>query len=227
MSRITRTSIALAGAALLVSLIVAGFAFAQANSEEAQGSQLLQQLQQGQKSCSQVTASDFELIGEAWMGRVLGSPQAHQAMNQLMSSMMGSSGEQQMHEFMGRRASSCGGGTAPPGFAAMMGRMGLMDAYQGGTGMMGGQSSNGGYGGMMGGSQNSQNGNDDNGISAGAMVGMMAVPIIAIALALLIFKPWRRPGNAQESLDRRFASGELSAEEYRERKKLLEGGGTR
>jgi len=30
-----------------------------------------------------------------------------------------------------------------------------------------------------------------------------------------------------EEADRRFASGELSAEEYRKRKKLLEGGGTR
>ena len=217
-----------AAALSLAALVVPGAALAQADSDQARGAAILRSLQQGQKTCSQLTDSDFELIGEAWMGQVLGSPQAHQAMNQLMSSMMGSPGEEQMHQFMGQRASGCGGGTAPAGFAAMMGRMGLMAAYQGGTGMTGGQSTNGGgYGGMMGGSPANQNGdNDDSGISAGAMVGMMAVPIIAIALALLIFKPWRRSGNAQERLDRRLASGELSAEEYRERKKLLEGGGT-
>jgi hypothetical protein len=203
-------------------------ALAQAGSDEVQGAAILRSVQQGQKSCSQLSDSDFELIGEAWMGQVLGSTQAHDAMNNLMASMMGTSGETQMHQFMGRRASGCGGGTAPAGFAAMMGRMGLMGAYQGGAGMMGGQAPNGGgYGGMMGGSPANGGSDDDNGISAGAMVGMMAVPIIAIVLALLIFKPWRRSGNAREQLDRRFASGELSAGEYRERKKLLEGGETR
>ena len=229
MSRITRRTFPIAAALLFALSLGASGALAQTGSEQTQGAALLRSVQQGQKSCTQLTDSDFELIGEAWMGQVLGSTQAHDAMNNLMSSMMGQSGEQQMHQFMGRRASGCGGGTAPAGFAAMMGRMGMMGAYQGGVGMMGGQSSNGGYGygGMMGGSPNNQNGgNDDDGISAGAMVGMMAVPIIAIALALLIFKPWRRSGNAREQLERRFASGDLTAEEYRERKKLLEGGGT-
>ena len=201
------------------SLGVSAVALAQAGSDQVKGAAILGAVQQGTKSCSQLTDSDFELIGEAWMGRVLGSQQAHDAMNNLMGSMMGASGEVQMHQFMGRRASGCGGGTAPAGFAAMMGRMGLMGAYQGGNA--------GGYGGMMGGSPRNGNGDGDNGISAGAMVGMMAVSIIAIVLALLIFKTWRRSGNAREQLDRRFASGELSAEEYNERKKLLEGGGTR
>jgi hypothetical protein len=218
-----------AAALSLAALVVPGAALAQAGSDQARGAAILRSLQQGQKSCGQLSGTDYELVGEAWMGQVLGSTQAHDAMNQLMASMMGSSGEEQMHQFMGRRATGCGG-TAPGGFAAMMGRMGLMGSYQGGTGMMGGQSGNGGsygYGGMMGGSPANRSGDDDNGLSAGAMVGMMAVPIIAIALALLIFKPWRRSGNALERLDRRFASGELSAEEYRERKKLLDGGGTR
>jgi hypothetical protein len=90
--------------------------------------------------------------------------------------------------------------------------------------MMGGQGpSGGGYGGMMGGSAGNGKSDGDNGISAGAMVGMLAVPIIAIALALLIFKPWRRSGNAREQLDRRFASGEISPKEYRERREMLGG----
>jgi hypothetical protein len=131
-----------------------------------------------------------------------------------MASMMGSSGEEQMHQFMGRRASGCGGGTAPAGFGAMMGRMGLMGAYQGGAGMMGGYSRTSGSG----------NGDNDDGPSAAAMIGMMAVLIGAVAVALVIFKPWRHSQSSRNVLDRRFASGELSAEEYRQAKSLLEGG---
>jgi len=203
-------------AVTLAGVMLAGpsSASAQASSEEAQGSQLLQAVQQGDKSCSQLSDGDFEVMGEAWMGQVLGSTEAHDAMNNLMASMMGSNGEEQMHQFMGRRSSGCGGGTAPAGFAAMMGRMGLMGAYQGGAGMMGGQS---GY------SSGGHYGNDD-GPSAAAMIGMMAVLIGAVALALAIFKPWRHSQSSRSVLDRRFASGELSAEEYRQAKSLLEGG---
>ena len=183
-----------AGLLAVTALVVPASALAQGGSDQAGGAAILRSVQQGQKSCNQLTGSDLELVGEAWMGQVLGSTQAHDAMNNLMASMMGSSGEEQMHQFMGRRAGGCGGGTAPVGFAAMMGRMGLMGAYQGGAGMMGGQSANaGGYGGMMGGysaSRDGDNGNGD-GPSAAAMVGMMAVLIGAVAIALAIFKPWR------------------------------------
>jgi Short C-terminal domain len=231
--------------ALLIAVIL-GFgtlasplsASAETGSEEVQGAQLLQSVQQGSKSCSDLSDSGFELVGEAWMGQALGGAEAHESMNRLMAAMMGSSGEAQMHEYMGRRVSGCGGGSLPSGFARMMGMMVVMGGGYGpgtnsgqgfGPGMMGGQSSaGGGYGGsMMGGYPAAQNNdNDDNGPSAGAMVGMMAVPILAILLALLIFKPWRRSGTALERLGRRFANGELSAEEYRQSKQLLEGGRT-
>ena len=212
--------------ALAVALFVPSFANAQAGSDEAQGSAILRSVQQGDKACSDLSDSDFELIGEAWMGQVLGSTEAHDAMNRLMASMMGTSGEEQMHQFMGRRAAGCGGGTAPPGFAGMMGRMGLMGAYQGpggaGTGMMGGP---GGYYGPGQGSSSNSNDNDD-GPTAAAMIGMMAVLIGAVAIALAVFRPWRHMRHSRELLDRRFAAGELSAEEYKRAKSLLEGGST-
>jgi hypothetical protein len=218
-------------AVLVVSLGASAVAFAQAASDQAKGAAILQAVQQGTKSCSELTDSDFELIGEAWMGQALGSPQAHEAMNNLMSSMMGSAGENQMHQYMGHRASGCGGGSVPSGYGRMMSMMGLMGGGPGSPGdpgMMGapGGSSGGGYSGpgsMMGGNSRSSD-NGDNGPSAAAMVGMMAVLIGAVALALAIFRPWRHSSRtSREVLDRRFAAGELSAAEYRQAKELLEG----
>lgn len=209
-------------AVALMGLAVIGpeSALAQGGSDEARGEAILRSVQQGDRSCDQLSDSDFELMGEAWMGQTLGSTEAHDAMNRLMASMMGSAGEEQMHQYMGRRASGCGGGTVPPGFAGMMGRMGLMGAYQGaggtGTGMMGGAGQS---------SSSDSNGSDD-GPSATAMVGMMAVLIGAVAIALVIFKPWRHSRHSRELLDRRFAAGELSAEEYRRAKSLIERGPT-
>ena len=211
---------------LLGALAVALPAAASAQgSDVAQGQAILRSVQQGAKSCTELTAGDFELAGEAWMEQALGSPQAHEAMNSLMSSMMGASGEEQMHQYMGRRATGCGGGSVPPGFGRMMGMMGLAAGVNGppGAGMMGG---NGGqaYGPMMGGFSRSSDQGDD-GPSAAAMIGMMAVLIGAVALALAIFRPWRRSApDARQLLDRRLAAGEISAAEYRKAKSTLEGG---
>lgn len=236
MNRLASCAVALTAAVVPAALIGPAAGLAQTGTEEAQGAQLLQSVQQGKKTCSDLDASDFELIGEAWMGQMFGSTQAHEAMNRLMASMMGSDGERQMHEYMGRRVSGCGGGSVPSGFGRMMGMMAMMggapggaSGSNGGAGMMGGQG--GGYygpGSMMGGNPQpaageNGNGEDDDGPSVGAMVGMMAVLIGAVAVALAVFRPWRRTGSAQELLDRRFAAGELSAEDYRRAKAHLEG----
>lgn len=55
------------------------------------------------------------------------------------------------------------------------------------------------------------------------MVGMMAVLIGAVALAVLLLAR-RRNSAPLETLKRRYASGELSDEQYQESKRLLEGG---
>jgi uncharacterized membrane protein len=172
--------------------------------EEQQGSQILRELESGKLKCGDASADDFELVGEYAMGRMFGSPSQHEAMNQMMSRMMGARGEESIHEAMGRRFSGCGGGQLPAGFGRMMGAVNAM-------GMMGGY-----------GSSTVTNGEEFDGPSAAAMVGMMAVLIGAAALALFLLAR-RRPGGPLDTLKRRFAKGELTAEEYQERKRLLEG----
>lgn len=204
-------------------LVPAGLASATPH-EERQGSQILKQLESGRLECSDASASDFELVGEYAMGRMFGSPAQHEAMNQMMSRMMGSRGEERVHEAMGRRFSGCGGGQLPPSFGQMMGAFNAM-------GMMGGYGQSGGSygapGSMMGGygynAARSENDDGFDGPSAGAMVGMMAVLIAAVALAVFLLARWR-PGGPRETLERRYAKGELSTEEYQERRRLLEGG---
>ena len=224
MGRIHKAMFLLAGAVAGMSLLGVTEATAQ-TSDVAQGQAILRSVQTGTRSCTDLTASDFELAGEAWMEQALGSAQAHEAMNRLMSSMMGTGGEEQMHQYMGRRATGCGGGTVPPGFGRMMGMMGLAAGVNGppGAGMMGANGGSG-YGPMMGGSSRSSDQNDD-GPSAAAMIGMMAVLIGAVVLALAFFRPWRRSSpDARQLLDRRLAAGEISPADYRRAKSTLEGG---
>ncbi|HWP33301.1 MAG TPA: SHOCT domain-containing protein [Solirubrobacterales bacterium] len=214
-------------ACLALTATLAGAGVASANpQEEKQGSQILGELESGKLECGEASPADFELVGEYAMGRMFGSPSQHEAMNQIMSRMMGARGEESVHEAMGRRFSGCGGGQLPAGFGRMMGAVNALGMM--GGGMMGGASqggrSYGGYGGMMGGYGSSASTNDDDfdGPSAAAMVGMMAVLIGAVALAVFLLAR-RRPGGPLDTLERRYASGELSAEDYQERKRLLEG----
>ena len=196
--------------------------------EEQHGSRILQELASGQLKCSDASASDFELVGEYAMGRMFGSSAQHEAMNQMMVRMMGARGETDVHEAMGRGYSGCGAGHLPRGFGQMMGAVNAMGMM--GGGMMGGgvagSAPNGGPGSMMGRYSSSSPANDSNGDfdgpSAGAMIGMMVVLIGAVALALLLLAR-RRPEGPLEMLKRRYAKGELSADEYQERRRLLEG----
>lgn len=208
------------------------------------GERLLGAVERGAKGCSELSKGDFEAIGETLMGRMAGTPQAHQAMNRFMVAMMGARGEQQTHEYMGRRFSGCGGGTLPAGFGRMMGAIGAPGmmggtrsgggaGFDGAPGMMGGRAGPRAYPGpdpasMMGGYRRGARGpNDDGeGPSAAAMIGMMAVFIAAVGLVLLFLRPRARRSDPLEILRQRFARGELTAEEYRERTNLLGGGTT-
>jgi Predicted membrane protein (DUF2078). len=228
MNRGIRSARAWSLAAILISVFLSAPVASATPQEERQGSQILRELESGKLKCSEAGAADFELVGEYAMGRMFGSPSQHQAMNQMMSQMMGARGEESVHEAMGRRFSGCGGGQLPAGFVRMMGAVNAMGMM--GGGMMGGANqggrSYGGPGSMMGGYGygSSSNTSDEgfDGPSAAAMVGMMAVLIGAVALALFLLAR-RRPGGPSDTLKRRLAKGELTAEEYQERKRLLEG----
>lgn len=205
-----RIRVALASFALL--LLAPSVAFASLADEQRQGQALAAQLQSGAKSCSDLSAEDFDHIGEYVMGRFLGSTVAHQAMNDRMRLMLGAQAEGRMHQLMGARFAGCATSTgAANGYGSMMGQ-----------GMMGGNYGNGDWGAMMrsgdwnwmmGGNWRNMSRQDWQRLQrqwlgtsatdhhawsgwaiAGASVG--AVLLAALAIVALARRPFRRPPTA-------------------------------
>ena len=89
--------------------LVLGLAFAapaladSVAAEQAQGAQVLSQVQHGALNPKNLTTDQYQVVGEYLMGRALGSHQLHQRMNTLMDEMMGSSAADQMHIYLGKR----------------------------------------------------------------------------------------------------------------------------
>lgn len=212
-------------AAIGVLAMTAATASASTAQEEREGSTILRELEGGTLECSEASAEDFEHVGDYAMGRMVGSTSGHEAMDAAMTRMMGAQGNRQAHVAMGRRYAGCGGGRLPAGFGRMM-------AAINGMGMMGGFEEGArsrGYGhgeSMMGDGWDVGAGHDNaDGPSAAAMIGVMAVLIVAVALAVYWLSRRRAPGpeSPLETLKRRYANGELSEEQYRESRRLLEG----
>src|SRR3990167_2370248 len=118
--------------------------------EEVEGKEIWDKLQAKQVTCDKLSDSDFGALGEYFMGQSIGNTERHAAMNQMMTSMMGEEGEEQMHIVMGKRLSGCDNSAQVPsnglGFMPMMWMMG-----GGGNPMMGYGSWNnmmGGWGGF-------------------------------------------------------------------------------
>ena len=92
--------------------------------EEKEGKQFLDNLNNKTVVCSQLQDADFEKIGEYFMGQSIGDTSRHIAMNEMMKSMMGEQGEEQMHIAWGKRGSGCDTSAAFPsqgeGFMPMM-----------------------------------------------------------------------------------------------------------
>ena len=193
-------------------------------AEERQGARAFLAVDGGKRSCDDLSKQDFERVGEFAMGRMAGSTSAHRSMNELIASTMGARSEEQMHEFMGRRFTRCGGARAPARFGAMMGMMGTM-AGRGGSGMMLGRGANyTGPGAMMGRSATRSTDRDGNGVAIIMALAMIAL-VAAVGVAL-----WRRrasgPGSEVaplEILRTRYARGEIDGEEYERRREALGG----
>jgi len=79
------------------------------NKEEADGKALYDKLQAKQATCSDLADSDFELIGEYFMGQRAGAN--HEQMNAMIKQMMGTQGEEQMHIILGKNQTGCLSGT--------------------------------------------------------------------------------------------------------------------
>ena len=180
---------------------------------------VLRELQAGERQCSETEREDFVAIGERVMGRQFPSDEAHESMDELMRSMMGERAEQQMHEFLGRRAAGCGG-TPPDGFGQMMGMMGSLGGPMMGAGAPGGGTA---YpGGMMG--RSSHYAGDDD-WSAGETVMVVMMGLLVVAAFAAVWMLARRPSQADDSpldtLRRRYAQGEIDTDEYERRRAAL------
>ncbi len=214
-------------------LALPGAALGSAASEQKQGASALRGFDRGGKHCSSLTRSDLDHIGEYLMGRMVGSSSAHDAMDDLMERMMGTEATEQMHVALGQRSTGCGSGEAPRSFQSMMGAVGMMGlgplsgkaSRSSGIGsMMGGNGR--GFGGMMGRSYGSGGDDDTDGVEIAILV-MLGVLIALAITALWLWRQQRRrgSGSALDILNERFAHGELDAEDYERRRRMLEGPG--
>lgn len=104
---------------LLLLVFSAGATRIYAASEEIEGKAIWEKLSRSQDrgsstesgqakqlECKDLTDSNFELLGEYFMGQMAGD--SHESMNKMMEQMMGKVGEDQMHIAMGKRLSGCG-----------------------------------------------------------------------------------------------------------------------
>lgn len=179
---------------LLGGLLLPSAAFASLSSEVHAGKSLSASLGSGHLPCSELTADDFDSIGEYAMAPYLGSGEAHAAMNRHMTLTMGPAGERRMHIALGHRYSGCAGGPAS-GWVGAMGTM--MSGRSGGSGgfgtMTGGRPygrRNPGRGAMMGSPLDG-----DGGIGALGVV-LIAVCAAALGAGIVVLAQQRnRPGS--------------------------------
>ena len=106
--------IAVLGLATGLSLCAVGLPIAAATAtlaqEEQRGEGVAESLRGGERQCSDLSADEFESIGEYAMGSYLGNEAILAAMNRRMTAMMGEPGEHRMHTALGHRYSACSGG---------------------------------------------------------------------------------------------------------------------
>ncbi len=174
-------------------------AFAALGDEVAAGGAIAKQLQAHTTSCSKLSDTDFEHLGEYVMERTVGSRAAHAALNQRMASVMGTSAGERMHQLMGRRYAGCG--VAVTGAGGMMGHGG-MAAGVGGAAMM----SSSDLSWMRNGTWQHMNrsqwrdvqrswmiSNGHHGWSAGGVLAVIAGAVLLVGLGafLVVRRPWR------------------------------------
>ncbi len=117
--------------------------------DQTKGKQIWEELQAKKLQCNSLISDNYELLGEYFMGQMIGDTQRHALMNSMMQNMMGKNGEEQMHIVLGKRGSGCFSNLAVPSNTPsfMIGMMNNVYTNGGGVkNMMG----NWGWGSMMG-----------------------------------------------------------------------------
>ncbi|MBI2267880.1 MAG: SHOCT domain-containing protein [Candidatus Blackburnbacteria bacterium] len=165
--------------------------------EEQEGKEIWGKLQAKQLECNNLTDENYAVLGEYFMGQSIGNTERHAAMNQMMISMVGEQGEEQMHVVMGKRNSGCDTGTKG-----------------GGNPMMG----YGGWGNMMGWGF---------GILGWLFMLLFWLLIILGVVALVRYlggsgKTAKDDKTPVEILKERYARGEIDKKEFEEKKKDLD-----
>lgn len=177
-----------------------GFAVQQSSDtakEEAEGRVIWEKLQSGNVSCGNLSDDDFELLGEYFMGQWAGD--SHEAMNQMMVRMMGEQGEEQMHIALGKRQSGCDlNAQLPVGGVGFMPMVGMMQNFRGGWFSF------------------------ITSLIFTILLWLLIIFGIVILVRWLIRNNKEVRGNtALELLKERYARGEISKEEFEEKKKDL------
>lgn len=201
--------------------------------EEQEGRKLLDDLSNKTVDCSQLKDTDFEKIGEYFMGQSIGDTSRHIVMNEMMKRMMGDKGEEQMHAVMGKRLSGCDTTAAFPaqdiGFLPMMNMMmggwsASAPPWQDGSSLS--TLNNNANNNMMWGL-----GNNPMGFGFGLFgwVFMLLFWVLIVAGVVILIK-WLtaqsrgshdREKSPLEILKERYAKGEIDKKEFEDRKKDL------
>ena len=92
--------------------------------EETEGKELWGKLQASELKCEDLSDENFGALGEYFMGQMAGD--SHEAMNNMMTAMMGVEGEEEMHIAMGKRMSNCEPNAAMPQNMMNIGTMQMM-----------------------------------------------------------------------------------------------------
>lgn len=102
------------------------------SSEETAGYAIAQKLQNKTLACSDLSQTNYESLGEYYMGLMMGS--AHEAMDQSIQNRFGEDYLNQMHIAMGERFSGCNANVQFPagmmGFGPMTGGYNWGNSYQ-------------------------------------------------------------------------------------------------
>lgn len=201
--------------------------------EEAQGKIIYENLQTNKVSCSNISDNDFELLGDYYMGQMMGG--SHAAMDALMTQRIGEDNNRLMHISLGKRLSGCDTSASFPsqgvGFLPMMGMMGNWQSYDNN----GNYNQPNNFNSMMG----NYFGNSMMGFGYGYGAGWLGVILMILFWALVIsaviaFVGWlirqskggtpHDNGNNDKAIDilkERYAKGEIDKEEFKAKKKDL------
>jgi|SRR3989344_2118928 len=175
--------------------------------EEAAGKEVWKKLQSKELKCVDLSNDDFGALGEYFMGQMMGD--SHEAMNDRLTQMLGSEGEEQMHIAMGKRMSGCEPNAPMP--------QDMLTAFYG--------TQEGGGNGMMGNFAGNPMGTYGWGFGWIFMILFWGLIILGI-VALIKWtanqgKSQTHDRSALDILKERYAKGEIDKKEFEEKKKDL------